>query len=320
LSLRVGLLGFGEIAQVHLRHLRAAGARVTAAVTRRPTPHDITPFSTLEGMLPHVDAVSVAVPNAGHAAACLAVLRADLPVFVEKPLCISEAELDALEPVLRAARVPVHLGFRLRWNPAVLALRAALARAGETPGREPGARVEAVSCTYRLGIDRLASNKPWTYRFAESGGAFFTLGVHAFDLARWIASARGARLVDLHAATDARTSAADYPLVARLSGRLPGGAVIEAAACLDQDVDFQLEMRINGRVVPLATLAEVPPESPAALDREYGAMMANFVRAAEAGVADADEVEEQIALHRDLLAARAASQATGVQRLPADSA
>ena len=49
---RVGIVGYGEIAQFHARHLVAAGARVVGAVTRRMPADGLVRYASLEAMLP----------------------------------------------------------------------------------------------------------------------------------------------------------------------------------------------------------------------------------------------------------------------------
>ena len=97
--LRVGLVGFGEIAQYHLRHLESHGAPVVGVVTTRPTPPHLRRFPSLERMLPEVDAVTIAVPNHLHADLCVQVMLAGKPALVEKPLCITADGLAAVEAV-----------------------------------------------------------------------------------------------------------------------------------------------------------------------------------------------------------------------------
>lgn len=291
---RVGIVGWGEIAGYHARHLRAAGARVAGAVTTRNLPDDVRRYPTLAAMLPDVDAVTIAVPNHLHARLCLEAVAHHRPVFVEKPLCISRGELAELEAAFRASRVPVMVGFRLRRNPALVALRA---------GR---ARIRSVRCVYRLGVDRLAAGKPWTTRAAQSGGAFFVLGVHALDTARWIARAEARPLTGLHAAARSREGA-EFPLEVSIRGELPDGALVEAAADLRGNSEFRLTIEIDGEGDALAEALppDLRPEHAGAPDVEYGALMAEFVRAMTNPDDWTDDRAEALQCHRELLEARA---------------
>jgi hypothetical protein len=245
-------------------------------------------------MLPHVDALTIAVPNHLHAALCVRSLEAGKPVFVEKPLCVQAEELALLQKRLLAASVPVHVGFRLRWNPRLRDLRESLVG------------VRRVKCVYRLGIERLAAGKPWTRVRAESGGAFFTLGAHALDLARWLARARGDPLVDLRASEQCRGPGADFPLVAALRGMLPGGIEVVAEADLCGAEPFRLTLAIDAQrpaSIVDATLPGPGPEGEGDADVEYAGLMADFVRAPERRECRPDEVAEILECHRTLVAA-----------------
>jgi predicted dehydrogenase len=290
----VGIVGYGEIAQFHARHLAAAGARVVGAVTRRVPADGLVRYASLEAMLPEVDAVTVAVPNHLHADACLAALAAGKAVFLEKPWCVTESQCSAIEHALAGCKLPVHAGFRLRWNPRIRHLKHGLLG----PRR--------IACRYRLGIDRLAEGKPWTRCEAESGGAFFTLGVHALDLARWLAGARGEPLEGLTAGTAHQDVGADFPLVAWVRGRL-GAIEIEAVADLRGDAPFHLDIEIDAeRSVGAEEGAPGPgPEDRGAADVEYAGLMRAFVAALRGGRGDPAMHAEILQVHRDLLAARA---------------
>jgi predicted dehydrogenase len=294
MSLRVGIVGSGEIAQYHIRHLTAASARVVGVVTSRPTPPELTRYASLSAMLRDVDAVTIAVPNALHASLCIEAVAARTPVFVEKPLCIHERELDVLDTTVRSAATPVHVGFRLRWNPSLRALRARVAG------------VRRVRCVYRLGIERLAAGKAWTRREAESGGAFCTLGVHALDLARWLAGAGARPLQNLHAGATHREPGADFALVVWLDGTIRNGARIEAGADLRGNCEFRLELEIDAEQGSISDSSLLRPraEEAGAADAEYAAMMKDFVDAATQRQVRSDHIAEILQCHRELLAAR----------------
>jgi predicted dehydrogenase len=290
---RVGIVGFGEIAQAHVRHLTRCGAVVSGVVTSRPTPPGLQRFASLAQMLPHVDAVTIAVPNHLHAGLCLQSIAAGKAAFVEKPLCLTADELAALERAIPTVVAPVHVGYRLRWNPALRALKARV-----TPVRE-------VRCTYRLGIEPLALHKPWTRQTIYSGGAFWTLGVHALDLARFLAGAQGEPLAKLRASTSVSTPAADFPLVASLDGILPNGVRIEATADLRGDAAFRLAIVIDGEIIDLSRpdWPSPAPEHYEALDSEYAGLMEHFVTAIGARTVDRIALLEILETHRELIAA-----------------
>lgn len=297
-TLRVGIVGYGEAGAYHARHLVAAGAEVVGAVTSRELDVGRQRFGSLAEMLPHVDAVTIAVPNYLHAGLCVEVLEAGKPVFVEKPLLQTTRELETLERVVKRTPQPLHVGFRLHWNPTLRALKERLRG------------VRRVCCNYRLGIDRLAKDKPWTRQQKNSGGAFFTLGVHAYELVRWLAGARGEPLSDLRAHAEHYEDGNDFPLVVSMAGRLPGGVQLVSKVDLRGDASFRLEVDVeaDSGTYPDPSLPGPAPEEKGSADAEYGGLMADFVRAARANERRAETVEEILQTHRDLLSARSMAE------------
>ena len=220
MPLRVGIVGWGEIAKVHAAKIKKAGGQVRAIVEdpRIKLEIDTPVYHSVDDMLPHVDAVTIAVPNFLHASFCLKAVTAGKPVYVEKPFCITEEELDELETVLPKLKVPVHVGYRLRCNPTVINIR------------ERIKGVRKISCMYNLPMKTLDENKGWTLQYKMTGGGFFTLGVHSLDLARWIAGARGEAMTGFSALAEGIEESCDFPLHVRLSGTLPSGIEIVAGA------------------------------------------------------------------------------------------
>ena len=288
----IGLVGWGEIARLHASQLKRVGAIVKGVVTRRPhltLPYPI--YDSLGKMLPHVDAITIAVPNHLHAPLCIQAVNAKKPVMVEKPICINSSDLSKLESLLPNAKVPVHLGYRLRWNPGIIQLRDQIGG------------LQKIKCTYRLGIEQLAMDKPWTRQFATSGGSFFTLGVHMLDLARWLADARGKALSDIATTADCIDSSAEYPLRVSLSGKLPSGIEIIAGTDLRGDQDSHVDIQIETKQGPFPR-HEIPSPLPEDEEIEYAALFKNFIEAVKTRHYDGDEIEEVLQTHRELLEAR----------------
>jgi len=114
MCMKIGIVGWGEIAREHASHFASCGAKFGAVVSsRKNLGLGVPEFQNLEEMLPHVDAITIAVPNHLHAPLCIQAIKAGTPVLVEKPLCIAGSELLELEKLFQQLTVPVHLGFRL---------------------------------------------------------------------------------------------------------------------------------------------------------------------------------------------------------------
>ncbi|MGH3665612.1 MAG: bi-domain-containing oxidoreductase [Egibacteraceae bacterium] len=72
---------------------------------------------------PDVDVVVVATPHDTHAALTARALRAGKHVFCEKPLALTEAELDEVESAWADSGRALFVGFNRRWSPAIARLR-----------------------------------------------------------------------------------------------------------------------------------------------------------------------------------------------------
>jgi predicted dehydrogenase len=136
--LRIGVIGCGLVAQVmHLPYLRELDDRfsldaicdlsptVLAAVGQRfGVPTRLVRWQEL--LETPLDAVVVATPGS-HAQPVIAAARAGLHVFVEKPMCFSPAEGEAMIEAARRAGVGLMVGNMKRYDPAVGRLAAELA-------------------------------------------------------------------------------------------------------------------------------------------------------------------------------------------------
>jgi len=291
-TVRVGIVGWGEIGRMHASHLASAGAEFSGVVSRRKNPDTNVPvYPALDDMLPHIDAITIAVPNHLHASLCLQAIRAGKAVMVEKPLCINRGELEELEAVLPNLKVPVHLGYRLRWNPTMCQLR----------GRIEGLR--RISCICRIGIEQLARGKDWTREHSKTGGGFFTIGVHALDLVRWLSGAQGEALSNFSAIAEHRSHSADFPLYVSLSGTLSTGIEVIAGADLRGDSEFDLKLVVEAEsgAYPDSSL---PPPKFEDEEIEYKALIHHFVQAVKHRTWDRSEIVETLQTHRELIMAQ----------------
>ncbi|WP_420877586.1 bi-domain-containing oxidoreductase [Rhodothalassium salexigens] len=131
---------------------------------------------------PATDLVVVSTPHNSHAALAARALEAGKAAFVEKPLALTLADLDALEraydTAAQAGRSPfLMVGFNRRFSPHVQALRARLnARAA------PPAMVMTVNAG-AIPLDH------WTQDPAQGGGRLIGEACHFVDLARYLADA-----------------------------------------------------------------------------------------------------------------------------------
>lgn len=79
---------------------------------------------------PAVDLVVVATPHSTHGELVVQALKAGRHVYVEKPLAITEPELDGIEKTLAQSEAQLHVGLNRRWAPMVVHAKRALTGSG----------------------------------------------------------------------------------------------------------------------------------------------------------------------------------------------
>lgn len=188
-ALRIGLIGAGEVSEKHLVALRRVkGATVVALadpdrarcaeVADRygiPGRHDGIEACLAAGV---ADTIGVLTPPGAHAEVAIAALRAGRHVMVEKPLALSMADADALVREAGSAAGGSMTGFHMRWHRL-------LARARDHVRSGALGRVESIRASWYSPRDDEAA-PPWKRTRATGGGAIVELGVHLFDLWRFL--------------------------------------------------------------------------------------------------------------------------------------
>ncbi len=185
--LRLGLIGLGRMGQIHAailaRQVERARLiavadidpeRARAAAERLGLPHG---YDNPDDLLARSDvqAVYIAAPSNTHVALVEAAARAGKDIFCEKPLALTLADTDRALAAVEQAGVRLQLGFMRRTQPDYLRLKRAI---------QSGA-------LGRLALFRSAQRDadapPASFCDpAVSGGIFVDMGVHEFDLARWL--------------------------------------------------------------------------------------------------------------------------------------
>ncbi len=124
---RIALVGAGSMGRNHARVIAdSAGAELVAVIDpNRDAAQPIadkygaTWYGDLAG-LSGADAVVVAASTEHHYSITAEVIRAGLPVLVEKPVCPSLAQTLEILDACAAAGVPIMCGLLERYNPAVM--------------------------------------------------------------------------------------------------------------------------------------------------------------------------------------------------------
>ncbi len=179
----VGIIGCGNFAsRVLVPALRSLGAAPSAFASANGLSAQLlagnSAMATTDtaALLDHpgVASVFVATRHDEHGELARAALRAGKHAWVEKPLALTEADLDATLAVARSSSPILAIGFNRRFAPLALRLRAALAA-------KAGAR--------RFRIDVNAGRLPsghWALDPKQGGGRIVGEACHFVDLLRFL--------------------------------------------------------------------------------------------------------------------------------------
>jgi len=243
-KLRLAFVGCGRATQnLHLpvfRHLAdweviAAAdtdeGRLNAAANRFGIPRRHLDYQTLLAD-PDVDVVAVCVPPHLHAKVAVAALAAGKHVFIEKPLAVSLQECDQL--VEHASRSPrkVMVGFNLRWHRLIRSSRKLI---------QEGAlgELEFIRTAFTTGGKLQPGSPEWSSWRTPGGGVLFDLGVHHFDLWRYLT---GAEVEEISAISHSHDAGDQSAIV---KARMDNGVLITSVFS-DQTTDSN-ELEICGR-------------------------------------------------------------------------
>jgi inositol 2-dehydrogenase len=196
MSIRIGLIGAGRMGKVFAQTLAFSVSEVELlavadvnpqaaqeAATRYGAKHTFTDYHDLLRR-DDMDAVVIVTPTATHAEVIEAAAAAGKHIFSEKPLAQTLEACDRAIAAVEKAGVKLQLGFMRRFDPAYVMAKQRI-DAGEigkpvmfrSTGRDP---------------------KRTSLEFARrenSGGLIMDMGVHDFDLARWL---MGSEVVRVH--------------------------------------------------------------------------------------------------------------------------
>ncbi|WP_429035592.1 Gfo/Idh/MocA family protein [Aeromonas media] len=304
--MRIALIGLGDIAQKAYLPLLASDERVTPLLcTRSPSVLDklarqyriaecFTEVDALLGSRP--DAVMIHAATAVHGKLAEQCLRAGIPTFVDKPLCDSAAEVEALANLAMAQDCPLFVGFNRRYLPAMAAARA-----------QPLTELNWQKHRYAL------PGAPRQFLFDDF--------IHVLDS---LCCYGGARTGDLHAVL--RRSAQQPELLAGVSvawqsGQTAvSGGMNRTAGLTEERIDaygdnlsLHIENCTRGTIARDKTVQTLAPDDwqPVLAQRGFVAMLDHWYQQIEAGRADRMLVESYLQSHR--LAERLVTLAEGRQ-------
>ncbi|MDW8326382.1 MAG: inositol 2-dehydrogenase [Anaerolineales bacterium] len=187
MTIRLGLIGAGRMGQVFAEHVAyhvpgailAAVADVNAAraseVARRYGAQ--ASYAHYADLLARddIDAVLVITPSNTHVEVVKAAAAAGKHIFCEKPLALTVAGCEEAITATEAAKVKLYIGFMRRFDAAYRAAKQQI---------EAGVIGRPVMFK-AVGRDSKRTDLEYARR-ENSGGLLLDMGIHDFDLARWL--------------------------------------------------------------------------------------------------------------------------------------
>ena len=201
--MKVLFLGLGGVGQRHLRNLVQLRPDASLAAVRHTgrsfeigpdlradysvdimRKYDIPLFpdiaTAIAGFRP--DCAVISSPSSVHAVQALTLIERDVPILLEKPVCVTESELETLLKATKKHRAIVMVAYMLRFNPSVRKLADQIR--GQTLGRPYSIHLEANSFMPSWHPYEMY-NEFYAGRRDLGGGAILT-EIHLCDLLDWI--------------------------------------------------------------------------------------------------------------------------------------
>jgi len=187
LTIRIGLIGSGRMGEVFAHHLafsipgaefaavadvnHEGAKRVASQYGARRHYGDYAELLTQED----IDAVIIATPSNTHERVIVDAANAGKHIFSEKPLALTMQGCDAAISAVKVSGVKLQVGFMRRYDPAYL-----------TAKQKIDEGVIGTPVMFKsVGRDPKRTSLEFARR-VNSGGLIMDMGIHDFDLARWL--------------------------------------------------------------------------------------------------------------------------------------
>jgi predicted dehydrogenase len=189
-KLRIGLYGYGKVAQIHAKAIKGSlSAELVSVCGRNRERRDafaaqwgIASRNTPDEMAHNdrVDAVIVSTPHPQHCEAALACFASGLHVLVEKPMALTAAQCDEMIAAAKKAGKVLSVISQRRWFPACRRIKNAIDE-GKI-GRPVLAQLTILGWRDKAYYD----SDPWRGKWAtEGGGILINQAPHQIDLLHW---------------------------------------------------------------------------------------------------------------------------------------
>jgi len=185
-ELNVGIVGLGWVAGAHIETFKTvSGARVSGVSSRRRLDESeleasygvpLKVYGSYEEMLadPGIDIVDICTPHHLHAEQSIAAARAGKHLIIEKPLCLTLEDLEAMKRAIEAAGVGVCVCFECRFSEHFTLIQSCISEG--LLGQIHYAEVD-----YYHGIGPWYGQFEWNVKKRYAGSSLLTAGCHALD-------------------------------------------------------------------------------------------------------------------------------------------
>lgn len=186
-KLRVALIGCGAISDNHIKAILDSGKADLVAIcdvnlTRanaKKEKHGLNAkvYSDYRQMLndEQLDAVHIATPHYLHCEMALEALKRNINVFLEKPMCIKEEDIEKLIEAERASNARVCVCFQNRFNSTTLYARRI--------ANEDGGVLNAFATLFWKRDSAYYAQDEWRGKSElEGGGVMINQAIHTIDL------------------------------------------------------------------------------------------------------------------------------------------
>ncbi|MGY3926378.1 Gfo/Idh/MocA family protein [Aeromonas simiae] len=187
---RIAVIGLGNISVRHRKNLKLLypsatiyGMSASGCCSRGTVSDCDVLVSSIEELIEHhVDFVIIASPATFHAPYAISLIKAGIPVLIEKPIAASIADCDAIRMACRENNTPVSVGYCLRYLPSAIVVKDLLDEQGI--GRIYNAQIETGQYLpdWRPSKDFRSSVSA---REELGGGVLLELS-HEFDYIQWL--------------------------------------------------------------------------------------------------------------------------------------
>ena len=187
--MRVGIIGIGAISTVHINALKSCGEDIVALCdiqtekcVQANEKYELTAnvYADYKEMLDkeNLDAIHVCTPHYLHAEMICEGLKRNVNVLSEKPVAISEAQLDAIEEAVKNSSAQLGVCFQTRFNASVLYVKDYL--------KDKQIDCANSNLVWLRGAGYYAQAE-WRGTWSqEGGGVMINQAIHGLDVLQWL--------------------------------------------------------------------------------------------------------------------------------------